>query len=73
MSELNGDKARFQRLRKAGLLRRDRARAVYAALKRQSAASQRPRDGEQSGGARGRLETLHPEKPEAPAEERATS
>jgi len=39
MSKLNGDKARFQRLRKAGLLRRDRARAAFAVMKRQPAAS----------------------------------
>lgn len=68
MSALNGDKARFQRLRKAGLLRRDRARAAYAAMKRQSVASQPPWDSEQSGGGRGRLETLHPEKHEVVAD-----
>jgi hypothetical protein len=68
MSELNGDKARFQRLRKAGLRRRDRARAAHAAMKRQLAASQPAGDSGQSGGARGRLETLHPEKHEAVAE-----
>jgi hypothetical protein len=39
MSKLNGDKARFQRLRKAGLLRRDRARAAFASMKRQPAGS----------------------------------
>jgi hypothetical protein len=32
MSERNGDKARFQRQRKAGLLRRRRARAVWATI-----------------------------------------
>ena len=68
MSGLNGDKARFQRLRQAGLRRRDRARAVHAGMKRQSAASQRPSDSEQTGGARGPLETLHPEKHEVAAE-----
>jgi hypothetical protein len=66
MSELNGDKARFQRLRKAGLLRRDRARAAYAVMKRQAAASHA--DSEQSGGVRGRVATLHPEKRELVAE-----
>lgn len=71
MSELNGDKARFQRLRKAGLRRRDRARAAYAAMTRQSAARRATSDGEQSGGARGRLETLHPAKHEAAAEQPA--
>ena len=50
MSELNGDKARFQRLRKAGLQRRDRARAAYAVMKRQAAASHAAADSEQSGG-----------------------
>ena len=39
MSKLNGDRARFQRLRKAGLLRRDRARAAYAAMKHQPTAN----------------------------------
>ena len=63
MSQLNGDKARFQRERKAGLLRRDKARAAYAEMKRPKVASQGA-DGEQTGGARGRLETLHPEKRE---------
>jgi hypothetical protein len=68
MSELNGDKARFQRLRKAGLVRRERARAVHAAMKRQAAARHPPSNGEQSGGARGPLEMLHPEKQEALAD-----
>jgi hypothetical protein len=44
MSELNGDKARFQRLRKAGLQRRDRARAAYAVMKRQAASSHAARN-----------------------------
>ena len=68
MSELNGDKARFQRLRKAGLLRRERARAAYAAMKRPSTADGAASNSEQTGGARGRLETLRPEKHEAAAE-----
>ena len=67
MSELNGDKARFQRLRKAGLRRRDRARATYAELKR-AAASQRSSDNEQTGGARGRLRALRPEKRDSTAQ-----
>lgn len=61
MSELNGDKARFQRLRKAGLLRREKARATWAEMKRRNVANRGSTDGEQTGGARGRLETLHPE------------
>ena len=56
MSKLNGDRARFQRLRKAGLLRRDRARAAYAVLKTQAAALQAAAI-EPSG-------TPRPEKPE---------
>ncbi len=66
MSELNGDKARFQRLRKAGLRRRDRARATYAELKR-AVASQRSSDNEQTGGARG-LRALGPEKRDTTAQ-----
>jgi len=33
MSELNGDKARFQRLRKAKLRRRQRTREAWAAIR----------------------------------------
>jgi len=33
MSALNGDKARFQRLRKAGVHRRERSRLTLAALR----------------------------------------
>ena len=58
MSKLNGDKARFQRLRKAGLLRRDRARAAFAVMKRPSTANPAASDSEQSGGVRGRVGTL---------------
>lgn len=47
MSARNGDKARFQLRRKAGLRRRERARVTLAAL--------RGVDNEQSGGMRGRL------------------
>jgi hypothetical protein len=37
MSALNGDKARFQRLRKAGLKRRERSRLAAAMLHREAA------------------------------------
>lgn len=67
MSERNGDRARFQRLRKAGLRRRDRSRATYAAMKLQAGASRSPRDSEQSSEAGERLETLHPEQHEVVA------
>ena len=64
MSQLNGDRARFQRLRKAGLVRRERARAVHAEMDRQAAASRAAVDGEPAAGVPGRLEVLHPEKPD---------
>ena len=61
MSERNGDKARFQRLRKAGVKRRQRAREVWAAIQQRAAARVHPgSDSEQSGGVRGRMGTLHP-------------
>ena len=60
MSELNGDKARFQRLRKAGVRRRQRAREVWAAIRRGTIRTYSGSDGEQSGGVRGRVGTLHP-------------
>lgn len=60
MSELNGDKARFQRLRKAGVKRRQRARETWAAIQQRTAARIRPgSDSEQSGGVRRRIGTLH--------------
>ena len=59
MSELNGDKARFQRLRKAGLRRRQRAREVWAAIQRRATGIRPESDSGQSGGARGRVGTLH--------------
>jgi hypothetical protein len=63
MSEFNGDRARFQKERKAGLVRRERARAVHAEMKRQAAASQLPGDSGPAGGAPGPLDASHPEKP----------
>jgi hypothetical protein len=59
MSELNGDKARFQRLRKAGLRRRQRARQAWAAMRREATRIHPGSDDEQSGGVRGRVGTLH--------------
>ncbi len=47
MSRLNGDKARFQRLRKAGLLRRQRARKVWAAMRREATGIHPATDSEQ--------------------------
>jgi len=58
MSELNGDKARFQRPRKAGLRRRQRAREAWAAIQRGAIRIHPGSDSEQSGGVRGRVETL---------------
>jgi hypothetical protein len=42
MSKQNGDRSRFQRIRKATLLRRLRARATHIALKAQAVAAQAP-------------------------------
>ncbi len=39
MSKQNGDRSRFQRIRKATLVRRVRARAAHTALKMQAAAA----------------------------------
>jgi len=58
MSELNGDKARFQRLRKAGLRRRQRARQAWATIQRGLIPIDPGSDSEQSGGVRGRVGTL---------------
>jgi hypothetical protein len=58
MSELNGDKARFQRLRKAGLRRRQRARQARAAIEREAIRIHTGSDSDQSGGVRGRAGTL---------------
>jgi hypothetical protein len=60
MSELNGDKARFQRLRKAGLRRRERARQARAAMQDDARRTHRGSDSEQFGGARGHVATLLP-------------
>ncbi|MBE3110979.1 MAG: hypothetical protein IMZ46_10785 [Acidobacteria bacterium] len=60
MSKLNGDKARFQRLRKAGLLRRQRARETWAAMQREATRIHPGSDSERPGGVRGQAETLHP-------------
>jgi hypothetical protein len=57
MSELNGDKARFQRRRKAALRRRQRARQARAAMQDDARRTQRGSDSEQSGGARGHVAT----------------
>jgi hypothetical protein len=59
MSELNGDKARFQRLRKAGLRRRQRARQAWATMQRGLIPMDPGSDSEQSGGAPGRVGTLY--------------
>jgi len=60
MSERNGDKARFQRLRKAGVKRRQRAREVWAAIQQRAGIRIQPEtDSEQSGGVRGPLGMLH--------------
>ena len=50
MSRLNGDKARYQRLRKAGLRRRERARAVTAARQVTSAPLLAERAADETGG-----------------------
>jgi hypothetical protein len=39
MSEYNGDRSRFQRLRQASVRRRERARATHAILKQEAAAA----------------------------------
>lgn len=59
MSKLNGDKARFQRLRKAGLRRRERARQAWATIRRGLIPIDPGSDSEQFGGVRGRVGILH--------------
>jgi hypothetical protein len=59
MSKLNGDTASFQQLQKAGLRRRPRARQVWATIRRGLIPCAPGSDGEQSGGVRGRVGTLH--------------
>jgi hypothetical protein len=58
MSKLNGDKARFQRLRQAGLRRRQRARQAWATIQRGLVPIDPGSDSDQSGGVRGRVGTL---------------
>jgi hypothetical protein len=60
MSELNGDKARFQRLRQARLRRRERARQARAAIQADAGRTHSGLDSEQSGAVRGRLAMLPP-------------
>ena len=60
MSERNSDNARFRRLRKAGLRRRQQEREVWAAVAQRAASRiHAGSDSEQSGGARGRVGTRH--------------
>jgi hypothetical protein len=59
MSELNGDKARFQRLRKAKLRRRQRTREVWAAIRGGATRIHSGSDSERSSEVRGRVGTLH--------------
>ena len=51
MSALNGDRSRFQRLRKAGVHRRERARAAMAAMR--LAAAPRAAASEDAGSGEG--------------------
>jgi len=60
MSKLNGDKARFQRLRKAKLRRRERTREIRATIHSGATRIRPGSDGERSGGVRGRVGTLRP-------------
>jgi hypothetical protein len=57
MSALNGDKARFQRLRKAGLRRRDRSRLALTAARGEAARIRAGADGAQASPAK-KSETL---------------
>ena len=54
MSRLNGDKSRFQRLRKAGLLRRQRAKLTLAALRARVPDAQAGSNGAEPGSAAAR-------------------
>jgi hypothetical protein len=58
MSELNGDKARFQRQRSAKLRRRQRTREAWAVIRGGATRIHLGADSEQSGGVRGRVGTL---------------
>jgi hypothetical protein len=60
MSELNGDKARFQRQRQAKLRRRSKARKVRASIPDDALRTERGPHSEGVGGARERLATLTP-------------
>jgi hypothetical protein len=57
MSALNGDKARFQRLRKAGLRRRDRSRLALALARGPAAAVPARAEGAEASPAK-KTETL---------------
>jgi hypothetical protein len=54
MSKLNGDKARFQRLRQASLLRRQRSRLTLAAIRARVPGAQAGPEGAEAGGAAAR-------------------
>ena len=68
MSELNGDKSRFQRLRKAKVRRRLRTRELWAAITGGASRIDSGSDGEHSRGVRGRVGTLHAMREESVAE-----
>jgi hypothetical protein len=53
VSKLNGDKARFHRLRKQGLRRREQARLAWAAVRNRPAPIDPGSVSEQPGAARG--------------------
>jgi hypothetical protein len=52
MSALNGDKSRFQRLRKASLLRRDRSRLALAQMRTKAPRTPAGTDGADASPAR---------------------
>ena len=52
MSALNGDKSRFQRLRKASLVRRDRSRLVLAQMRAKAPRTPAGADGADASPAR---------------------
>jgi hypothetical protein len=60
MSKLYGDKARFQRLRKAKLRRRQRTREVRAAIQGGATRIHPGSDSELSGGVQGGVGALRP-------------
>jgi len=60
MSELNGDKARFQRLRKKGVRRRQRTREAWAAIRGGAVGiHHHGSDSEQTASVPGPLGNLH--------------